>query len=332
MSVNINLRVPAVEKLVDYTASGIGAVAGPMLASWKARKYAEATLIEAEAHADSLKLIAGAQSEAHNLLATPGETGGRVLEGSPEGFTQRLEFQERKRQANITSVIREAATNLGDKDVPDHAPDPDWVARFFNCVQDISSEDMKKIWATILSGEIENPGRTSLRTLDILKNMTAKDAQMFESMCNFVTNDFIFYPDQYQNHHVLSYNRVIHLQDSGLLNAQPFLYTELTFGEHSHIISIECKNLILQVISKDGQKKVGIPAIILTSSGKELYQIVKCEPHMDHLQSLSTFLSGENCELSYAYYVKEHPDGKNRIFSPLVTIKPKHEQSDDIAS
>ena len=39
--VDVNLKVPALEKLVDYTASGIGAVAGPMLAPWKARKKAE---------------------------------------------------------------------------------------------------------------------------------------------------------------------------------------------------------------------------------------------------------------------------------------------------
>ena len=58
--VDVNLRVPALEKLVDYSASGIGAVAGPMLAPWKARKEAKARLIESEGKADSLKLIADA--------------------------------------------------------------------------------------------------------------------------------------------------------------------------------------------------------------------------------------------------------------------------------
>ena len=31
-----NAMVRALEKLLDYTASGIGAVAGPMLATWRA--------------------------------------------------------------------------------------------------------------------------------------------------------------------------------------------------------------------------------------------------------------------------------------------------------
>ena len=33
---DISLRVPGFEKLVDYAASGIGSIAGPMLAPWKA--------------------------------------------------------------------------------------------------------------------------------------------------------------------------------------------------------------------------------------------------------------------------------------------------------
>ncbi len=35
---------------------------------------------------------------------------------------------------------------------------------------------LQKLWAEVLSGEVENPGRTSLRTLDILRNLTQEDA------------------------------------------------------------------------------------------------------------------------------------------------------------
>ena len=130
-TVDLNVKVPALEKLVDYTASGIGAVAGPMLAPWKARKEAEARLIEARADADSLKLIADAQAKARNSLVESDEAGRGVLEIDQDGIRQRIEFQERKRQANIASVVRDAAAELGDKEVPDREPDHDWTARFF---------------------------------------------------------------------------------------------------------------------------------------------------------------------------------------------------------
>ena len=47
---DINLKVPAIEKLLDYAASGIGSVAGLMLASWKARQEAKAKPESTEGH------------------------------------------------------------------------------------------------------------------------------------------------------------------------------------------------------------------------------------------------------------------------------------------
>ena len=168
----------------------------------------------------------------------PGETGGGVLEIGTDGITQRIEFQEKKRQANIVSVVREAAAELGDKEAPDHELDPDWTARFFDSVQDVSSEDMRKLWAKILSGEVENPGRTSLRTLDILKNMTRVDAQKFRKFCDFVIDDFVYYPENYEIHHSeLWYDNVIYLQDIGLLHTASDLVKTFVFwsGKFSYI-------------------------------------------------------------------------------------------------
>ena len=103
-----------------------------------------------------------------------------MLEVDQDGIRQRIEFQERKRQVNITSAVREAAADLSHKEVPAHEPDPDWTARFFDGVQDVSSEDMRKIWAKILSGEVEVPGRTSLRTLSILKDMSLVSQELVQ--------------------------------------------------------------------------------------------------------------------------------------------------------
>ena len=135
--VDVNLKVPALEKLMDYTASGIGAIAGPMLAPWKAGREAKAKLIEAKGQADRLKPIADAQAEARRYLVESDGAGGGTLEIDSNGITQRIEFQEKKRQANIAATVRQAAAELGDTEVPEHEPDPDWTARFFDCVQDV---------------------------------------------------------------------------------------------------------------------------------------------------------------------------------------------------
>ena len=114
------------------------------------------------------------------------------LEITRDDVAQRIEFQERKRLTNIRDVVAVAAEVLGDKEVDDHEPDPDWTARYFDYVQDVTSEDLKKLWARILAGEVETPGRTSLRTLSILRDMSQRDTLMFHAIMEYVISDFIF--------------------------------------------------------------------------------------------------------------------------------------------
>jgi hypothetical protein len=326
--VDVNLKVPALEKLLDYTASGIGAVAGSMLVAWRARQDAKAKLIGAQADADSLRLIADAQAEARHSLVAPDEMGRGVMDIGPDGIQQRIQFQERKRQANIKSVVQDAATELGDKEVPNHEPDPDWTARFFDCVQDVSSEDMRNLWAKILSGEVEEPGRTSLRTLDILKNMTRVDAQKFSNICDFVIHDFVFYPEEYHRRHpTLLYGNVIHLQDVGLLHTSSNLVKTLSLNQRSPVL-FHHQDWALRISTTNGAKEIRIPEILLTNPGKELYQIAKCQIHTDYLRSFSSFLREENCELSYAHIITRHPDGRITHSLPFVPIEPEPEQPD----
>ena len=169
-------KVRALDKVLDYTASGIGAVAGPMLAPWKARREAEARRITALGDANALRIIAGAQVEAREALtSTDVDVQGEI--SIAETISQRIQFQEEKRHRNIGSVVGRAAEELGDKEVPDQEPDHDWTARFFNYIQDVSSEEMKSLWAKVLAGEIERPGSVSIRGLSILRNLDLNQSQ-----------------------------------------------------------------------------------------------------------------------------------------------------------
>ncbi|MCY3753475.1 MAG: DUF2806 domain-containing protein, partial [Alphaproteobacteria bacterium] len=328
--VDLNLKVSAIEMLLKYTASGIGAVAGSMLGPWRARQAATVRRIEAEAEGDSLKLIADAQAEARRSLVEQDEAGRGMLDIGPEGIQQRIEFQEKKRQANIASVVRDAAAGLGDKEVPEHEPDPDWTARFFDCVQDVSSEDMQKLWSKVLSGEVESAGRTSLRTLDTLKNITSRDARKFQNVCGYVIHDFIFQSDGVNtNCSALSYNNLLALQDAGLVNASPMLIKELSFDGPSDNVLILYQQLILKISTKGGKVKVDVPNFLLTAAGKELHQFAKCEPDMDYLKLFSRFLRSKSCELSFARIVEKRPDGSILHTNPFVLIEPEDPTSRD---
>ena len=192
---DVNVRVPGLEKLLDYAVGGVGAIAGPMLANWIASREgkarltsthfdAEVHLIETESKARSLQIIADAQAQARQSIDTTIESGHGMVEITRDDIIQSIEFQGRKRLLNARSVVEDAADELGDKEVSDHEPDPDWTARFFNEIQDVSSEDMQSLWAKVLAGEVERPGSTSIRTLSILRNLDQASASLFGKLCS----------------------------------------------------------------------------------------------------------------------------------------------------
>ncbi len=170
---------------------------------------------------------------------------------------------------------------------------------------------MQKIWAKILSGEVENPGRTSLRTLDTLRNMTKRDAEMFRDVCDFVIDNFAFYDKEYvQSYDALRYDNLLHLQDCGLINVGP-LRAAFTWNDMDNFLISRYQNTALRISRNEKAKKVlEIPGVLLTTAGRELFRIAEWTLQMDYLRSFAKFLRSENCELSYAKVIEELPDGR----------------------
>lgn len=181
--VDVTVKIPAIEQLLTVTASGVGSVAGPMLATWRARQEAEAKRIRAEAEADVLQIRAEAQSKAREALVPSGaQTVGELSIGAL--IEQRVRFQEEKRQANITSVVAEAAWRVEGVEVDSSEPDHDWAARFFGDVQDVSSKEMQTLWAAVLAGEVVRKGSVSVHALHVLKNLDQATARHFKRLCS----------------------------------------------------------------------------------------------------------------------------------------------------
>ena len=179
----MDLKVTALDKLLDYVASGIGSIAGSMMAPWRARQRVKAQMIEAKGAADILQIRAEAQLQARDRFLTDSTDFKGVLDIT-DSVNQKIQFQERKRLANTINVVGNAAELLHGVEVTNGDPDHDWTARFFNHVQDVSSEEMQLLWAKVLAGEVAKPGTTSLLTLDVLRNLDQSTARLFQRFCS----------------------------------------------------------------------------------------------------------------------------------------------------
>lgn len=316
---DINLKIPAIEQLLKLTASGIGAVVGPMLVRWQARAKADALRIEAKGKADSLILISDAQVKAHDSLSvSPASTHGEI--DIHNEIQARLSFQEEKRQRNIESVVGMAADELGDRQVREQDIDHDWTARFFADVQDISSEKMQQIWAKILAGEVETPGRTSMQTLSILKNMPQRDAELFQKIASFIIYDFVLKHDSTENISGFpNYSSFLRLSHHNLVHLGTGLQK---IFENQPEYQIECRGVLYRFY-KDSPEifELNIPCHVLTPSGRELFELINCTKDRSYLNVLSEFLKNRgNVKLAYAS-IKSRSEAHWHL-GPWVNVDP----------
>ena len=327
--------VPAFLKLLDYTASGIGSVAGPMLAPWKSRREAAARRLAAQGEADSLRVLAegqaaalqiisGAQAEARSTVMDQNSEFHGQIEIS-ETITQRIRFQEEKRHSNIAAAVVAAATELGDKEVPDHEPDHDWTARFFNEVQDVSSDDMRAIWAKVLAGEVEKPGSTSARTLTILKNLDRKSARLFNTLCSICVslrldanvaldarvpsmggqpgqNSLQKYGLSYDSLNILNeYGLIIPDYDSYYPYTTPIGITVGVSGQERIRIpfTFQKRFWVLEPMPEFRQAdEFRLSGVMLTQAGRELQSVVAVEPNHQFLEDLNGFFKKNNLQMT----------------------------------
>jgi hypothetical protein len=97
---------------------------------------------------------------------------------------QRFIQEEAKRQDNIENITRLALPEVSAAAKPEQVAD-DWITDFFDKCRLISDGDMQRLWARVLAGEANNPGKYSKRTVSLLSSLDKSDAELFTRLCSF---------------------------------------------------------------------------------------------------------------------------------------------------
>ena len=319
---DVKLSIPALEKLLEVTCSGVGAVAGSMLATWKAQQEAKAQQIAAKGYAESLQIRIEAHSRARESLTSKDLkiVGELDIENTVK---QRIKFQEHKRQLNIGAVVNKAAVQLGDELVTDSEPDHDWTARFFTEVQDVTSEDLQSLWAQVLAGEVRKARSTSIRTLSILKNIDQGTAHLFTKFCSacvFLTPGEGVIIDArvpslggHAAHnalkaHGLGYGNLNVLNEHGLIIADYNSWSDyqvcinLPIRESPPIrIPFMFQNhlwVLIPTNKRTPSKEFRLSGVALTRAGQELSRIVDLQPMNEFEKALKEFFQKSNLQMT----------------------------------
>lgn len=128
-----------------------------------------------------IKRIAQAEAEAEKIRALAKI---EIDDELQKRALTRFVAEETRKQLNIESITSKAIEDLSEDARPQDM-EADWIAHFFDRGKLISDEKMQSLWAKVLAGEANSPGRYSKRTINFLATLDKSDAEQFTSLHRF---------------------------------------------------------------------------------------------------------------------------------------------------
>jgi uncharacterized repeat protein (TIGR03899 family) len=350
-------KILPIDKLIDVISSVTGRLSKPYFdrkdidtKAYEIKKLSEARAL---AKADEMKIISQAIND--NFAITGGieynESG--VVITSPKELTNqnayielstptleertqsRLNHREAQKQLNLESVTAYAAEQLkNEQPVTDEPIDEDWKTRFFNIAEEVSNDEMQALWGRILAGEIVKPKSYSLRTLELLRNLSKEEAECFikfgqlaitSNTASFILNfkNEKLLEEKYQ----LNFGDRLLLEELGLLTANDlqFLVQETKEQKGKSVFTI---GNVCVVEKEENIPQQKIQVLVFTKIGQQLLQLIETKPDLDYIQLLASKIRRKGVNVKYAN-ILEIKDGQIHHTGlqdvPLTEIEIKQE-------
>lgn len=301
----IKIEGKPLEKLIDVISKGIGTLYKPRAIRNEAD--AESYKIEVIERAKSKALAEGKEIEANSL----------------ERMQERIIYQEQRKQNNIENVAQIAAEQIiQEQIISDEPVNEDWSTRFFNIVEDISDEEMQKLWGRILANEVAKPKSYSLRTLELVKNLTKDEADVFIKFANLRITDgndhFIINPDNgefIKNQFNITFSDRLLLTELGLIvseNDLQFSFNDTKSVKMNHFLHYGDKTIHFQ--REEGTDKQDMPVLVFTRSGIEISKLITQDVNIKYIEKLCSIFKKPTVKIEYGdlVYFNGQPTVLNR--------------------
>lgn len=219
------------------------------------------------------------------------------LEGE-EQVAQYIYAREARKMNNVQQIVDKAKEQFAEGEQVSSEPiNQDWKNRFFSIAEDISDEEMQKLWAQILAGEIKHPKSFSLRTLDVLRNISKEEAELLGKANQFyLASSYIctesFALDLFQN---------LQLSDAGLINNEALL-RQWTVNKHSKQ-SVHYRDDVYLNLYNDTNRDITIKINVkqLTIAGQELLKLCDAPETDSFLSQLASKIKKNDIRLTKQY-------------------------------
>lgn len=211
--------------------------------------------------------------------------------------------KETRKINNTKSVIEKAASHFleGEK-VSDEPVKTDWTNRFLGIVEDISDETLQDIWGRILAGEVKHPNSFSLRTLDLLRNITKEEAELFVKASTFYIEKGYICTEDF----ALSLHETLLLGETGFINNEELTNTWTVEQNDKLNVIIDRNVLFILHNNSDKQIKCRLSIKKLSKSGIEILSLVDRPDRTDFYNSLARLFKSKGVSHVFKHEILEY--------------------------
>lgn len=349
-------------RLIDALENGVGGALRPWQTRRVERANAEARaqerLLLEQAERDILDMRAGRKKMdatgkliACNvpqplLLEGPKAAGGGepgqmapVTQGFAYAAHEAAQAQEMQHAVNLKKVALYAEEEAEEIDAqngdakPGNGPHPkidaDWFAKWRIGAQEVSREEMQRLWGKLLAGEVSKPGTYSLHSVDFLSRMSSADADLLARVAPFATSGGIVrLGDDYFVSHGLSFVDFLYLDDMGLINGTVgigglnFTLGNTEINGRAVSMLICGKNVLIFDMGEFSKSpnKIAFEVFVLTRVGREILSLASIPTDLGYLQQI--------CDKGISLGAVEvkmgtlHPDGRQILWPRVMARQP----------
>lgn len=254
-------------------------------------------LVETIANATGLTAL-GTIMNAHGEAKAQSYLAKKKAQTDAEVEILRLQGQEKVAQyvlarnnqkvENVEEIVSKAKQQFAsDEQVSEEPVEKDWMNRFLNIAEEISDEEMQDIWGRVLAGEIKKPKSYSLRTLEVLRNISKEEAKLIIKVSNYING----------NDYVCAEEDCLNIIDQATLGEIGVLCSDLIFRTYTipenGVLSYALNKYIKINIYASPHKEINITAKKLTQAGKEIMNLVEEHNYNVFLDFLSKKLKSK---------------------------------------
>lgn len=177
----------------------------------------------------------------------------------------------------------------------------DWLLRWRDCAANVSSDELQSLWGKVLAGEVKNPGRYSLRTLEFIRNLSQDEAKAIEKLSPFVVNNIVFHGDEtLLESEGITFSLLLAMQELGIVSGVGTLGLEITWSstvQDRFEFALVSYGRVLMVKHSDPTKKLKVQIYQVTNLGRQILRLGNFQANETYLRALGTSIKAQGFDV-----------------------------------